>query len=444
MKKYDSYKDSNIEWIGEIPNHWDAVKIKYLSKEPDSLFIDGDWIESKVIVDEGIRYITTGNIKVGYYSEQGSGFISEETFEELNCTEVFEGDLVISRLNNPIGRACIIPNLNSRIVTSVDNVIFRPDSNVNKFFLLHLFSSKEYFEITELISRGATMQRISRGLYGNIKIPLPPLKEQNTIANFLNKKTTQIDHLIAKKEQFINLLQEERTAVINQAVTKGLDPKVKMKDSGIEWLGEIPEHWEVKKLKYFANVVLGKMLTNEDKGGYLLKPYLRAKNIEWINPNIEDVKEMWFSENEVIQFRIKENDLLVSEGGEVGRTCIWRNQLVECYIQNSVHKVTILEGEPNYFLNQIVLFGKYGHFDAIVNKISIAHLTKEKLKDVAFIVPSIDEQSEISKFITNKTLEIDSIIFKSNEEIELLKEYKTALISEVVTGKMDVRNEVVN
>src|SRR5690554_6634584 len=117
MKKYDRYKDSGIEWIGRIPEHWTATRIKYLVRNPTSLFIDGDWIESRVIVDSGIKYITTGNIKEGYYSEQGLGFITERTFLELNCTEVFEGDLLISRLNLPIGRACIIPNLGARIVT---------------------------------------------------------------------------------------------------------------------------------------------------------------------------------------------------------------------------------------------------------------------------------------------------------------------------------------
>jgi len=143
MKKYDSYKDSGVEWIGEIPMHWKDVKIKQLAIGDNTLFIDGDWIESKEIVfdEDNIRYITTGNIGEGKYKEQGSRFITEETFEKLNCTEVFPGDLVISRLNHPIGRACIIPDLGKRIVTSVDNVILRPNENYSKDFLVHFFSN---------------------------------------------------------------------------------------------------------------------------------------------------------------------------------------------------------------------------------------------------------------------------------------------------------------
>lgn len=210
------------------------------------------------------------------------------------------------------------------------------------------------------------------------------------------------------------------------------------KDSGIEWIGEIPEHWSVKKLKFFANVVLGKMLTSEDKGDYFLRKYLRAKNIEWNNPNVEDVKEMWFSPKELITFRIKKGDLLVSEGGEVGRTCVWNNDLEECYIQNSVHKVTVAQnGNPHYFLNQFVLFGVLGHFDAIVNKISIAHLTKEKLSDISFIFPPFEEQTQIANYLDHKTTQIDTLIAKKEQFISLLQEERTALINQAVTKGLD-------
>src|SRR5690554_3019628 len=162
MKKYDSYKDSGVEWIGEIPSHWENKRIKHLAIGDNTLFLDGDWIESKEIVfeDANIRYITTGNIGEGKYKEQGSGYITEETFEKLNCTEVFPGDLVISRLNPPIGRACLIPDLGKRIVTSVDNVILRPNEKYFKNFLCYFFSNAKYFEYTLLEGRGATMQRI--------------------------------------------------------------------------------------------------------------------------------------------------------------------------------------------------------------------------------------------------------------------------------------------
>ena len=448
MKKYDNYKDSGIEWIGEIPTHWDESKIKYLSKESNSLFIDGDWIESKVIIEEGIRYITTGNIKVGYYSEQGSGFISEETFNNLNCTEVFEGDLVISRLNNPIGRACIIPNLNSRIVTSVDNVIFRPDSNVNKHFLLYLFSSKEYFEITELISRGATMQRISRGLYGNIKIPLPPLNEQTTIANYLDHKTSQIDHLIAKKEQFIKLLEEERVAVINQAVTKGLDPNVPMKDSGVEWLGKIPEHWFLVPVKRVIEVRDGTHDTPEYVQNELISfPLITSKDFDGEEINFSNAKMISESDHKAISKRsgVKSGDVLMSMiGGNIGKSLIIGNS-----DNFSIKNVALFMTRDNIFLAKYLRY----YFDSglLSKQIELksrggaqGFLSLGDIRNLIFFKFDSVELKIIIDYLDKTTTEISNVISKTKQEIELLKEYKTSLISEVVTGKFDVRTEKLN
>jgi type I restriction enzyme S subunit len=210
------------------------------------------------------------------------------------------------------------------------------------------------------------------------------------------------------------------------------------KDSGIEWIGEIPSHWTLKKLKFFGKITLGKMLTPDDKGGYVLKPYLRAKNIEWYSPKIEEVKEMWFSEKELNQYKLYKNDLLVSEGGEVGRTCIWNDELEECYIQNSVQRVAFNNFESaKYFLNQFVLFGKRGHFDAIVNRISIAHLTKEKLGDVDFVYPPIDEQTAIANYLDHKTTQIDDLIAQKERLIQLLQEERMAIINQAVTKGID-------
>ena len=136
--KYLSYKDSGVEWLGDIPSEWNSTRIKYLAMGKNTLFMDGDWIESKDISSSGIKYITTGNIGRGRYKEQGLGFISEDTFKALDCTEIYKGDLVLSRLNLPIGRACIIPELNNRVVMAVDNVVIRPSVEYDKQYLMYL------------------------------------------------------------------------------------------------------------------------------------------------------------------------------------------------------------------------------------------------------------------------------------------------------------------
>jgi len=212
----------------------------------------------------------------------------------------------------------------------------------------------------------------------------------------------------------------------------------KYKNSGIEWIGDIPEHWEIKALKHTANVVLGKMLTNDDKGGYYLKSYLRAKNIQWGYVNVSDVRKMWFNKKELELYRLKKNDLVVSEGGEVGRTGIWLEELNECYLQNSVHKVTVYKHNSSiFFLYQFISFGHRGYFDSMVNRISIAHLTKEKLENLFFLIPPLKEQTQIADFLDEKTAEIDEAIALKNQLITLLQEEKSALINEAVTKGID-------
>ncbi len=216
-------RDSGVAWIGQIPEHWKIRPIKSLAKLPGSLFVDGNWIESKNLSDEGIRYITTGNVGDGVYKEQGSGFISEATFRELGCTEVLPGDVLVSRLNPPIGRACIVPSIGYRVVTSVDNVILRPDSDFEPRFLVYRFSSADYYHELSVMGSGATMQRVGRRELGNISVAWPPLKEQRAIAAYLDRQMTRIDDLISKTELSIVLLKERRAAFITAAVTGQID-----------------------------------------------------------------------------------------------------------------------------------------------------------------------------------------------------------------------------
>ncbi len=310
------------------------------------------------------------------------------------------------------------------------------------FFFLYTFCLYGEKGVFESVVNRISIAHLTKEKLKEILFPMPPTDEQRRISKFIRSKASQIDSLISKKQKLIALLKEERAAIINQAVTKGLNPDAPMRDSGTEWLGEIPTHWEVKRLKYIARITLGKMLTNVDKGDYHYRPYLRAQNINWEKVDVEDVKKMWFSKDELQQYRLRRNDLLVSEGGEVGRTSIWDEEIEECYIQNSVHKVTMEPtNDPFFFLYTFCLYGEKGVFESVVNRISIAHLTKAKLKDSPFPMPPTEEQRRISKFIRSENTKIDQITSKIKKQINLLQEFRTALISEAVTGKIDVRDE---
>lgn len=213
-------RPSGIDWINEIPVNWSSMKLKHTVKNIESDFMDGDWIESTDISTEGIRYLTSGNIGAGFYKEQGEGFISEDTFAELDCIEVFPGDLLISRLNEPIARTCFIPNLGYRIVTCVDNVIYRPKlGQFDKRFMMYQLNSKPFWFNASQLSSGATMQRISRSKLGSIKIIVPPLSEQQAIADYLDKKCAVIDGLKAKLIMKRETLKELRQSIISEVVT---------------------------------------------------------------------------------------------------------------------------------------------------------------------------------------------------------------------------------
>jgi len=446
MKKYNKYKDSEIEWIGEIPEHWDCEKLGKIGYFSSS-GIDKKTVEGQPLV-KMINYTDVyGNERKTLTSDIEYMIISCPVEKKLNH-QVNIGDLIFtpsSETVEDIGLSALVIDELENTVFSYHVIRLQLNNEFDIYFRKYLCNNNFVLNQFSKEAKGTTRQIIARSIFKNIKVVIPPKSEQTAIANFLDRKTTEIDSLIAKKEKLLKLYDEEKTAIINQAVTKGIKPNVKMKDSGVEWLGEIPEHWEVKKLKYVGEIVLGKMLTSSDKGNYHKKKYLRAANLEWLNVNIENVKEMWFSIDELKRLKLIENDLLVSEGGEVGRACIWKNELDDCYIQNSVHKITFNNNHNSYYyLYQFYILGQKGVFESIVNRISIAHLTGEKIKIIDFITPSEQEQTEIVKFIETETNRINTKITKTEKLIELLREYKTALISEVVTGKIDVREEIPN
>lgn len=216
-------KDSGVPWLGDVPKHWAIRKIKHWAEKSGVSFTDGDWVESPFITDAGIRLIQTGNIGIGYYKEQGYRYISPESFIELNCTEVFPGDVLICRLADPVGRACLAPDLGVRMITSVDVCILRPAKSIDPRYAVYFMSSREYLQHIESTQRGGTRDRISRTMLGNTSCLEPPPAEQRAIADHLDIQTAKIDDLIAHVQKEIELLRELRSATITDAVLGRID-----------------------------------------------------------------------------------------------------------------------------------------------------------------------------------------------------------------------------
>jgi type I restriction enzyme, S subunit len=221
----------------------------------------------------------------------------------------------------------------------------------------------------------------------------------------------------------------------------GLNPTVPMKDSGVEWLGKIPAHWSKAPVYARYHIQLGKMLDSKRITGDCLAPYVRNIDVQWDRISVVDLNEMDFSDDDKNRYRLEYGDLLVCEGGEIGRTAIWRGELKECYYQKAIHRLRPKNNCDNSRYFYYIMFGaaKSGLFIATGNPNTIDHLTAEKLRTHRFPFPPRDEQDNIVAFLEKETAKTDGLIAKIQESLDRLKEYRTALISAAVTGKIDVR-----
>ena len=441
---YPAYRPSGVEWLGEIPAHWEVQPIRSFARSGYKKFTDGDWIESPYIRDVGVRLIQTGNIGVGNYKEQGFRYIAAETFDSFRCTEVVPGDVLICRLADPVGRACLAPALGCRMITSVDVCILKAGEDTNPAFVVYTLSGDSYLAWLSGICRGGTRDRVSRSMLGAIRVAKPPLAEQRAIAGVLDRETAKIDSLVAKKERLIELLQEKRIALIGRAVTKGLDPKVPMKDSGVEWLGEIPAHWQVKRLKHLLRAPL-QYGANEPSN------HIDPDSPRYIR--ITDIREdgtLWddtfrsIPQETAKPYLLAEGDLLFARSGAtVGKTfkyhpnwgkAAYAGYLIRARLDEVLTDADYLE----YFTHS------QAYKDWILGTLiqsTIQNVSAERYASLAVPLPSLGEQQAISKHLDSETAKIDALVKKVCEAIDRLTELRTALISAAVTGRIDVREE---
>ena len=443
MKKYDNYKDSGIEWLGEIPENWEMWKISHAFKRIGS----GTTPESgnPLYHENGtINWLNTGDLNDGILNSCNKK-VTAKALEDFSSLKIFPaGSLVMAMYGATIGKTSII---NFDTTTNQACCVFCKGEIIDVKFLQYWFIGNKEHIINLAIGGG--QPNISQNILKDVRVSCPNFNEQQLIANYLDHKTTQIDTLIAKKEQFISLLQEERTAVINQAVTKGLDPKVKMKDSGIEWLGEIPEHWEVAKFNLYVSIRHGHQFMNHDFTDDGVKV---VKITQLHKDGYLDLSKCSYVSSEQLEnyqsILIKEKDILMClTGGTIGKI-IRVGEVNEPLLQN--YRVGHFSSGKASKISDDFIFWLMSS-ESIVSQIFFQmretgqpNIGMDDFGRMRITIPPLMEQEKIVKHIVNKTVEISEILIKSKQEIELLKEYKTALISEVVTGKVDVRDVILN
>ena len=439
---YVEMKDSGIPWIGEIPTDWTLKRIKYLcNREPDS-FVDGDWIESPHITDSGIRYLTTGNIGDGFFKRQGNGYITDKTFKELNCKYAYPGDLIISRLNAPYGRACILPADEEKYVLAVDNVILRTDEN--KSFLCYLMQCEGYQDCVQDGAKGTTMRRISRTNLGNVMLPIPPRSVQSAIVAYLDDQCAKIGEIIAEATASIEEYKAWKASIIYEAVTKGLNPNAEMKDSTVPWLGFIPDNWNVCALKHLTTKIGSGKTPPGGAEVYTTEGvmFLRSQNIYNTGLVIDAVSYISMEiDAEMENTRVQYQDVLLNiTGGSIGRCCLFDLDGVPANVNQHVcilrtDKAKLLPQYLRYFWNSASGPTVVAQYQTGGNR---PGLNFEQIGMTKIPYCSIEEQHRIVDFLDARCYEIDALVREKETLITDLEEYKKSLIFETVTGKRKV------
>jgi type I restriction enzyme, S subunit len=441
MKRYPEYKDSGVEWIGEIPKSWNASILKrYLSQIKDGTH--GSYNR----VSNGYPLLSAKNVfNEGIKIDDIESFISFEDYCEITKNGFPQfGDLLVTCVGT-IGRTFVY-NLEKTFAfqRSVSFLRFKGDSY--NLYYKYFIQSDFYLNYLTSVAKTSAQSGVYMGDLERSTILYPPINEQIVIANFLDKKSRQIDDLIEKKQKLIELLKEERIAIINNAVTKGLDPTVPMKDSCIAWISKIPNHWRIKKIKHNTYVKgrIGWQGLKSDE--YLTEGFAYlVTGTDFINGVVNwstcfHVDQSRFDEDRYIQ--LVEGDLLITKDGTIGKIAIVKNMDKPSTLNSGIFLVRPLNDDYSTdFLFWILSSSVFsGFFDYHKSGSTISHLYQNVFVEFSFPIPAMNEQAHIVSFLEKKTEEINILISKEKVMIDQLQEYKISLINEAVTGKIDVRD----
>lgn len=343
---------------------------------------------------------------------------------------------------NDIGVPALVEFSANDLICGYHLALLRPlKEMLNGAYLFRTLQSPAIAHQFYVSANGITRYGLSHYGIKTALLALPPPAEQTAIVRYLDHADRQIRRYVGGKEKLIGLLEEQRQAVVQRAVTRGLDPDVRLKPSGVDWLGDVPAHWEVVQVKRYYSIQLGKMLQNRPTSPTDVQaPYLKAKNVQWFSVDTTDEQTMWADPDEIRQYGVQTGDLLVCEGGEGGRCGLVEEIQPGYIIQNALHRV---RSSPNcrndYLLYVMSTVARTGWLDATNSRATIAHFTAEKFGSLTIPIPPLPEQVGIAEYLDKATADIDTAVAHARREIELLREYRIRLIADVVTGKVDVR-----
>lgn len=412
-----SYKDSGIEWIGEIPKGWEVNKYKFLGSTKNGLTYTPEDITTE---SDGILVLRSGNIQNGQLDFNDVVFVNTSIPNNLKLQK---NDILITARNgsaNLVGKNILI-NTEINATYGAFMMVFRANRRINPRFAQYTMNPT--FDNYKTFFTTSTVNQLTANIFYNMAVPLPPLQEQAAIADFLDKRNAEIDAIIAKITQQIQTLKDYRHSLITQTVTKGLDKTVAYKDSGIEWIGEIPEGWEIIKIKHAFKLFAGGDIDyndySEDQDGFYQYPIL-ANSLE--NSGI-----IGFTS----KYRFSGETITITGRGSVG-VAFYRN-----FPYFPV--VRLLVGVPIRNLSTKYVTYSINSFDTIGEQTAMTQLTTDKLGIEKIPLPPLREQAAIADYLDDKTAKIDCIIAKKEQQLDIIKEHRKSLIYEYVTGKKRVK-----
>lgn len=431
IKKFDSYINSGLDWVGDIPIEWSQTQLKYISSISKGRKAKEDYQDLK---DGMIPYLSME------YLRNQTDSPSYVYADDASIVLVDEKDLLILWDGSKAGE--IVKAKNGALSSTMGKIHLESQLFDLNFLTYYLKNAELYIQANTV---GMGIPHVSGEVLRTLFITFPKIQEQTKIAQYLDHHTTIIDELIQRKEKLIELLKEKRQAVINEAVTKGLNPNAKMKDSGIDWLGEIPAHWRVSRLKHISSVI-SKGTTPSTEGKGLVDEgirYLKAENIKDLE--VSSSPEFFIDEetHEILKrSQLQENDILfVIAGATIGKVAILQKELTPANTNQAVSFIRLKENENHKFVHYWLMSSKI--YDQIWLKAvqsAQPNLSMENLGNFPLPYPAQDEKKEIVNFLNSKIGEYEHLIIDNLKLIEKLKEYRQSIISEAVTGKIDVRD----
>ena len=422
---YSEYQSTEIQWITKVPVHWRVGNIGHECSVKARLGWKG--LKAEEYVDEGYIFLATPNIKDKEIDFSQVNRITKERYDESPEIMLKNGDILVTKDGSTTGTTNIVRSLPEPATVNSSIAVLRTKGNVNSDYLYYFFVSDYTQNVITRMRGGMGVPHLFQADLRKFNLLIPPTNEQTQIAAFLDHETAKIDTLIEKQQQLIELLKEKRQAVISHAVTKGLNPNAPMKDSGVEWLGQVPEHWVCCAIKYqlFSQDSHRIPLSSEERGKkHGEYRYYGASGV------IDFIDEYIFDESNVLV-------------GEDGANLVNRNTPLafaahgKYWVNNHAHILKPLDGLADYWAEVIEIID----VNPMVSGSAQPKLTAEALNNLKIAFPlDIEERLSIESFIQVQKNKYDTLIKSANTQVFLLKERRTALISAAVTGKIDVRH----